>query len=160
MEIEILDLYGNKFTVDVEPENSIENVKAKIQDKEGIQKELFDLFSKNSLLDDTVTLSDLGIQHGANLLYCLSYEKMKAQKAAENTLFESSAEKKKKSEENNNEKAEKAEKAEKEAVEKANDHRCGNPALVSFLLIILFFLRYSTLFLDSIEYFRFKQDFI
>ena len=127
MEIEIEDLYGNKFNLVVEPENSVGNVKAKMQDKEGIPAELCDLFGKDRVnLDDSTILSDLEIESGSRFLFCLSHEKMKVRKAAE----------------------EKAEKDKKEAEEKAEKdkggekahHRSGNPALVSFIYSISSFI--------------------
>ena len=124
MEIEIEDLYGNKFNLVVEPENTVGNVKAKMQDKEGIPAELCDLFGKDKVnLDDSTILSDLEIESGSRFLFCLSHEKMKVRKAAE----------------------EKAEKDKKEAEEKDKGkekahHRSGNPALVSFIYSITSFI--------------------
>ena len=127
MEIEIEDLYGNKFNLVVEPENSVGNVKAKMQDKEGIPAELCDLFGKDRVnLDDSTILSDLEIESGSRFLFCLSHEKMKVRKAAEEK-----AEKDKKEAE---------EKAEKDKDREKAHHRSGNPALVSFIYSISSFI--------------------
>jgi hypothetical protein len=129
MEIEIEDLYGNKFNLLVEPQTSVGNVKAKMQDKEGIPAELCDLFGKDRVnLEDSTILSDLEIESGSRFLFCLSHEKMKVRKAAEE-----------KAEKDKKEAEEKVEKDKKEAEEKDRDkdhHRSGNPALVSFIYSI------------------------
>ena len=135
MEIEIEDLYGNKFNLVVEPENSVGNVKAKMQDKEGIPAELCDLFGKDRVnLDDSTILSDLEIESGSRFLFCLSHEKMKVRKAAEE-----------KAEKDKKEAEEKAEKDKREAEEKdkgreKTHHRSGNPAMVSFIYSISSFI--------------------
>ena len=137
MKIEIEDLYGDKFNLDVELENSVGNVKAKMQEQEDISAEFCDLFANSRLLDDSTTLGELEIEEGSKFLFCLSHEKMKAKKAADKKTAEEKAKKaKKEAEENAIEGAEKAKKEAKEKTETAkngqmDDHRSGNPALVS-----------------------------
>ena len=56
---------GTTLTLEVEPSDSIESVRAKIQDAEGISPDLMKLFLNNELLEDGRTLSDYNIQAGA-----------------------------------------------------------------------------------------------
>jgi ubiquitin len=53
---------GTTLTLEVEPSDSIESVRAKIQDAEGISPDLMKLFLNNELLEDGRTLSDYNIQ--------------------------------------------------------------------------------------------------
>jgi ubiquitin-large subunit ribosomal protein L40e len=56
---------GTTLTLEVEPSDSIESVRAKIQDAEGVSPDLMKLFFNNELLEDGRTLSDYNIQAGA-----------------------------------------------------------------------------------------------
>ena len=73
MQVFIKIFPGNTFILDVDPSDTIKDVKEKIKEKEGLPPDLLMLRSRSRWLDDEETLSDCNIKHRDSILLIMSH---------------------------------------------------------------------------------------
>ena len=93
MIIFVKTLVGKQLTIEVESEDSIETVKSKIQDKEGVPPDQMIIYYKGKQLEDNRLLSDYNIQNHDTIIMTLrmrghTYRKIYIKNGEQTTILE------------------------------------------------------------------------
>ena len=135
MEVVIQDFWGkNKFVLEVQPQWTFENVKAKMQEQKGIPAYMCDLYHKDTLLENENTVSGFALESGSEVLFSLSFEKFQAK---EQVLLSEKAEEKREDENEagkDKKEGEEKDKAEKAQKDETGPSHSGDPAMVSSVI--------------------------